>query len=292
LTLPTNELGGFLATATKAFKGSDTHAGRSLDATGVPLPNRYTNSVAYWDSKINPDSTPILKYKVFSGCFIRKEGRSINGILFKPDMIKAIVEKRKTQTRRLSGLKEINENPNEWHFACLSEQREHLGSFIFDHINNKPILIKPRYHLNEIVYIKEPHYAYGFWNYKDFDSGKTEWTFHRYQQTPAYPVYFNDTKPKDLIVINGHSTKCGWYLRSPMFIFEKEARYHIKITNIKVQHLNNMTEDDAHKEGCNNLNEYKLLWDNINKKEGYQWKNYPWVWIYNFCLYKAQTTNI
>lgn len=59
LTLHSNNFEGFLATATKAFKGSDTHAGRSLDATGVLLPNRYNDSIAYLGNKVNPDSSPI-----------------------------------------------------------------------------------------------------------------------------------------------------------------------------------------------------------------------------------------
>ncbi len=38
----------------------------------------------------------------------------MKGILFKPEMIQAIIEGRKTVTRRLDGLKEINKGPDTW----------------------------------------------------------------------------------------------------------------------------------------------------------------------------------
>jgi hypothetical protein len=221
----------------------------------------------------------------------------MNGILFKPEMTKAIIEGRKTQTRRLSGLKEINNCPDMWKF--LSKSLAFNYHFQHRHFEDKGeiVKVKPRYHLNEIVYIKEAHYAYGFWNYKDLVSGKTEWSFYYYQQTPSYPVYFNDSKPKDLSVFKGHSTKCGWYLRSPLFLESKFARYFIQITDIKVQRLQEITEEEAIKEGSqftthidnkhvqaawNERQAYKNIWDSINKE--YQWKDNPYVWVYSFQL--------
>ncbi len=41
----------------------------------------------------------------------------MEGIMFSPDMHLAIKEGRKSQTRRLSGLKEFNEHPDEWMIA-------------------------------------------------------------------------------------------------------------------------------------------------------------------------------
>ena len=50
----------------------------------------------------------------------------MKGILFQTDMIKAIVEGRKTHTRRVSGLKEINKEPDRWDY-----EYENNGVFTF-----------------------------------------------------------------------------------------------------------------------------------------------------------------
>ena len=83
----------------------------------------------------------------------------MKGILFTPEMIQAIVEGRKTQTRRLGGLKIINRQPDIWELNaydggkvfCFNDKRHNISSLS----RFFPIECKPRYQVGETVYIKE-----------------------------------------------------------------------------------------------------------------------------------------
>lgn len=77
----------------------------------------------------------------------------MNGILFKPDMIQAIVDLRKTVTRRKdSNLTDVLQPPDGWANHGLASD----GEFWFF---NKSITcnhtVKPRYQVGKTVYIKE-----------------------------------------------------------------------------------------------------------------------------------------
>lgn len=132
----------------------------------------------------------------------------MKGILFKPDMIKAIVKGRKTQTRRVIK----------------------IGQTVYKADGS----LASRYHTGETVYIKE------VW------IGK-------------------------------------W--RNPLFMPEWAARYFIKITDVRVGRLQEITNTDAVAEGIfwaknNPRDDFSFLWDSINPK--YPWADNPWVFAYTF----------
>ena len=166
----------------------------------------------------------------------------MQGILFKQDMIKAIVELRKTVTRRAIKLPHtcdsVRNGVNTWvAYEALGIYQEY---------------IKPRYRVGETVYIKEAHYAYGYWV---FSHG---WIFFRDDEMA---IQFADlewqhafTKP---------STQEGWYKRSPLFLPEQFARYFLKITDVRAERLQEITPLEAVKEGFPCYLEYNDKWECI-----------------------------
>lgn len=196
----------------------------------------------------------------------------MKGILFKPEMIKAIAEDRKTVTRRLDHLKEINKESDawgpcgdngEWTFTVSGKYRQFIHTPIINSVNNL-LAPKPRYQVGDIVYIKEAYSTYGY---------------------PEVPFY----KDEPDIDIKG----IAW--RSPLFMPAWAARYFIQITDVRPERLQEITDSDAFAEGteyaayikenfqhyaANSKEAYSWLWDSINPK--FPWSSNPWVWRIEF----------
>ncbi len=213
----------------------------------------------------------------------------MKGILFKPDMIRAIQEGRKTVTRRLVDFKS-----SDAHRVYKYVYPHPGGGFSFQDFPSPSGLASPicktgklpRYRPGEIVYVKEPHYAYGMWE-SNFDV--TKWRFKQYRD---FGIWFVDNKPKGLIVKHGHGD-LGWYKRSPLFMSEEDARYFLTILDVRAERLQDIAIDEAKNEGIQDhvqwiskeclsdaISQYAVLWDSINQKT--PWSSNPWIFRYEF----------
>jgi hypothetical protein len=137
---------------------------------------------------------------------------------------------------------------------------------------------KPRYQVDEVVYIKEAH---AFIYYPDMKTAVA------YADGEAKEIEFRILETTDPITrLVEH-----WHWKSPLFMPEWVARYFIKITDVSAERLQEITEEDAIAEGCPGIathksyprqyrDSYEALWDSINPKQ--KWDTNPWVWKYSF----------
>ncbi len=226
-------------------------------------------------------------------------GSGIKGILFKPWKRKAIAESnpdKEWQTRRMEWLERINYAPD------LFRVHRELNTWSVENFMGLKFPFQPRYHADEVVYIKEAYREIDFCLLdieKPFGRAKVEYRDGEQQWCH---------KPKDSPIIIPDK----W--RSPLFMPEWAARTFIQITDVRAERLQEITPEDCLAEGIvrqtdrgNNifwyeicgeyhgdtqtvtpLQSYAILWDSISPK--FPWSSNPWVWVYT--VMKAKATGI
>lgn len=75
--------------------------------------------------------------------------------------------------------------------------------------------------------------------------------------------------------------------RPSIFMPRWASRITLRITKVRVQRLQAISEDDAAAEGIPRhsgpyILDFARLWDSINAKRGYSWNSNPWVWVIEF----------
>jgi len=202
----------------------------------------------------------------------------VKGILFKPDMIKAIVEGRKTVTRRI-----IKPQPQHFHYTedatypCLPDGAQ----------------INSRYFPGELVYIKEA------WRLVSFSDDFSQALVY-YKEGQKWG---NITENLEFYYYNRFVGGIYHDWQSPLFMPAWAARYFIKIKDVRVERLQEIENEPGGylKEGYKpfigalsaidgkpfemslDFAWFESLWDSINKPP-YDWQSNPFVWVYSFEL--------
>lgn len=193
----------------------------------------------------------------------------MQGILFKEEMFKAVIEDRKTQTRRV--ITKLAKDPTEWKSFALDGTGE--GYIFWSHDwhsgldeETKKLYpkggIKPTYKPGRTYFLKEP--------YRFDEEGQI---IYKYDLPDDHP---------DL------NKKRFW--KNKMFMPESEARYYIKVNEVDSERLKDITLIDIIKEGVDSRGlrgqrvfaKWIQLWNSINKKPPFTWNDNPWVWVYKF----------
>lgn len=131
-------------------------------------------------------------------------------------LTEAVLEGRKTQTRRLSGFYDQTMNP---HLTLLLRSEKGREEFVAK--NSK-------YKIGEVVAIAQ--------RYKDIQ-----------ELLPQDPIALNTLDGKDDFVYSDYTKTMGWNCK--MFVKAKHMPSHVKITNIRVERLQDISNEDCLKEG-------------------------------------------
>jgi len=230
-------------------------------------------------------------------------------ILFQPDMVAAIHRGQKTVTRRLNGLKEFNINPDAFTNNGMQKQ---LCRFWFE---GKPdpnplrvwhILLSKDGHLNEIECPYGREAGDILWVRESFcyvmreDSWLLEGMKSQYvHKSEVHSDWMEAARAKG-------------YRWTPSIHMPKVAcKLWLKVADIKLERLHDITEEDAINEGIqflgiidgsgkrfsgwknylcksdndvlsfnNPIDSFRSLWISINGADS--WKLNPWVWVIRF----------
>jgi hypothetical protein len=76
--------------------------------------------------------------------------------------------------------------------------------------------------------------------------------------------------------------RCGIW-RPSIHMPREAARLFLRVTDVQVEQVQDINEEDADAEGVGGVDNFIKLWDTINTKSGlYKWKNNPFVWTICF----------
>ena len=191
-------------------------------------------------------------------------------ILFSGEMVRAILEGRKTQTRRVM-------NPQPF------QDRSYVGGFGWP------------YNKNSCVSVGAPHIG-GYCPYGNWEGGRLwvreTWRCHR---------DLDGIAPRDCI-----GSKI-WYdatdekhpdtgqTRPAIFLPQWASRITHESEKVSVQRVQDIGDDSCEAEGVSLANasipgylrkRFQILWDSINAKRGFPWSSNPWVWVISFRVIK------
>ena len=191
-------------------------------------------------------------------------------ILFNTEMVRAILDGRKTTTRRVIKPQPISfvRASNGLLAGCKSDS-------LYPNYGGR--LIKYPYEMGDILYVREKFALDGY------EGGKKEY------------VYWADT---DETALQWGKGKVKWapvsdYNWHPSIHMPKEAaRIFLHVTDVRAERLQDITENEVKKEGYpfseitgDKLDDFAFLWNSTVNPAGrdkYGWNANPWVWVIEF----------
>ena len=210
---------------------------------------------------------------------------AIKPILYNTEMVRAILDGRKSCTRRL-----VKPQPDEKHtyplgFVTDSTEKKEVGCFGFGigEYGGSIQYAKPPYQPGDILYVRET------WS-EGYEEGT--YIYRASDKLAGLPTFKESSK----------------LIYHPSIHMPKEAaRIWLKVTDVRVERLQSITEGGAVKEGIyvanckdcnapfgcdvcpdegyNEIDEFVELWNSTIKKSDldfYGWDANPWVWVILF----------
>ena len=226
---------------------------------------------------------------------------SMKPILFNTEMVRAILDGRKTCTRRIVKPQQLvgllpDKCKNGVQEEFLKEKKLMFKPYCdMTDIELINTAYKAPYQRGDILYVRETVWQ-KVGHYLDID-GETKGIFYN-----EYKYVATDDEPK---VGWDHS----WIKRPSIHMSKEAARIWLKVTDVRVERLQDITPKDAENEGVGNLfyedigyseknygtevdpeygiakEQFSWLWDSTIKKsdlDRYGWEANPWVWIIKF----------
>lgn len=213
-------------------------------------------------------------------------------ILFSAEMVRAILEGRKTQTRRVAIPRHDDKKPCE-HWMPSNDRQ-----FMQRHCEHGSEGHGCPYGVpGDRLWVREtwgvgcrPHPMHGWVDGIEYRADVAYLEDH-----DTLDLY----TPKTPDAFEYDSIKPGWHpsIHMPRWA----SRITLEITDIRVERVRDITEEDARAEGVNTIPymlpgengiglgldsickpRFKVLWNSINSKRGYGWDVNPYVWVIGF----------
>jgi len=205
----------------------------------------------------------------------------IKPILFNTEMVKAILDDRKTQTRRFVKYNkgEVKDLASWFDYDKDSSNEPICFWFDVDHTYD---LIEPYVRSGDILWVRET------WNYGYVETSEAEYSHEAWFEERDYKERGNDSFIDCIshfyYKADDEASDIGMTWRPSLHMPKEAARIFLRVNKIKVERLQDISESDINAEGSNSEN-FKNLWNSTIKKSDinkYSFEANPLVWVYEF----------
>lgn len=217
--------------------------------------------------------------------------RKSRPILYSPSMAKATIENRKTQTRR-----SIKDQAFSINGGTVRPENVHAATYGMALLYSRC----PYGVVGDLLWVREEHYRFGHWREVPgvkTKTGKQKWAFIPDEPDVLYsmssPLYRKSRHPETPEIPR-------WHKRLARFMPRALSRTMLEITEIRVERLHDISDDDAMAEGIDYFyaglfrdylqngdigidsarGSFQSLWEKINGPDS--WAENPWVWVIGF----------
>lgn len=173
--------------------------------------------------------------------------KKMKPILFSTPMVQAILDGRKTMTRRI-----VKPQP-----SSGIRKSVFVKSGLEDGHGRE---IKPRYQPSDILWVRET------WCKVTLDG-------HYAPNCYQGEFYYYKADGREIESCGAFE---GW--RPSIFMPREAARIFLRVTNVRVERLQDITLENARAEGFDSVKGFITTWNQIYGN----WGDNPWIWVYEF----------
>ncbi len=204
------------------------------------------------------------------------------GIIFNTEMVKALQEGRKTQTRRV--MADQHDIVGFQEFRYVRQQEDKRSQDISEDYyalmkGNATRDFRVQYYrcpygqVGDLLWVRETHYRWGRWVKNGLTkTGKQAWTF----KSDTREICYIDEPPTHIFSNKARNT-VGWFKRPSIFMPRWASRTTLELTEVRAElfRVENLSPQELEREGGNNaLGILKELYDG------------KWVWVLSFKVVK------
>lgn len=198
-------------------------------------------------------------------------------------MVRAILEGRKTQTRRVVRIPLHGDSDTSWvksihqdgggNWIAWSTAAPDVAEFTKKAYPNGEGFRCPYGKAGDRLWVRETFWPRPYRTPRDMREGADTW-----------PKVFYEADNPDADELRGW----GWKRKPSIFMPREFSRITLGVTGVRVEQLREISEQDARKEGMLTTGigaraAFMVGWDAINgKRKGCTWSDNPWVWVVEF----------
>lgn len=203
-------------------------------------------------------------------------------ILLNAEMVRAVLDGRKTQTRRIM---KVQPDSSAYGLSFITEsfKNRDTGKYFWSQSDgcgiNKPRskpFSCPFGAVGDRLWVRESFYEHGCWQGGGYDPEDSYFVSDKQVLYPADGIKRPSERKRDDF----------WRSRPSIHMPRWASRITLEITGVRVERLQDISETDARAEGITGslvrdvTAAYSALWSSIYGEES--WQANPWVWVIEF----------